>query len=74
VRTIPYLVKKNSKWYRKQHPACVVLLALTGVFDVVVEIKPDGHGWCVRNNGRKRYFTVPKDEMIMIALKAKSMQ
>ena len=72
MRTIPYLVKKDGKWYRKQHPACKVLLALSAVFDVVVEIKPDGRGWCVRNNGRKRYFIVPQDDMIMLALQAKS--
>lgn len=70
MRTIPYLVKKDGKWYRKQHPGSRVLLALTSEFDVVVEIKPDGLGWCIRNNGRKRYFAVPRDDMIMLALQA----
>lgn len=70
--TIPYLVKKDGKWYRKQHPQSIVLLALTGRFDVVIEIKPDGLGWCIRNNGRRRYFTVSRDDMIMLSLQAES--
>lgn len=70
MRTIPYLVKKNDKWYRKHHPAEVVLVSLTELFDVVIEIKSNGRGWCIKNNGRKRHFIVPQDEMVMLALQA----